>query len=115
MNDEARRRAAQALETARQQLEERPNSVAGLRSAISSLLELGKLDDAYELIERRLASQPGNSTLQKLKRKILDAYLWRMVEEGLADWSGGSPKGSPNPVEITPGPPISDYVIEDRR
>jgi len=41
--------------------------------------------------------------------------LWRMVDEGLAKWSGGRPKGSNRPIAVTSGPPVSDYIIEDRR
>jgi hypothetical protein len=97
LTDEKRRKAGESLERARRQLEERPNSVAGLRSAVSSLVELGKLDDAYELIERALASQPGNSTLEKLKRKILDGYLWRWSTRDSQSGRAASPKEATHP------------------
>ena len=30
------------------------------------------------------------------------------------NWSGGKPMGTEPPVPITPGRPVSDYVVEDR-
>lgn len=48
------------------------------------------------------------------ERAVKEAHLWRLVDQGIADWNGGHPKGSENPVELTPGPPVSDYVIQDR-
>ena len=45
---------------------------------------------------------------------VLDAMLRRLTKSGFASWSGGKPKGSKRPVKLTPGPPISDYIIEDR-
>ena len=41
--------------------------------------------------------------------------MMELAEEGFLDWSGGKPKGSDPGIPITPGPPISDYIIEDRR
>ena len=41
--------------------------------------------------------------------------LHRLVKDFCAGWAGGKPKGSKRPVKLTPGPPISDYVIQDRR
>lgn len=39
---------------------------------------------------------------------------WQMVREGVADWSGDKPKGSPK--RVTPkGADVSAAVIEDRR
>jgi LexA DNA binding domain len=43
-----------------------------------------------------------------------EAHLWSLVDEGFADWNGGRPRGSKQPAKITPGPPVSDYVFEDR-
>ncbi len=41
--------------------------------------------------------------------------LRRLRRSGVISWGGGKPKGSDPPIPITPGPPVSDYVIEDRR
>jgi hypothetical protein len=43
-----------------------------------------------------------------------EKHLWRLVDDGVANWSGGKPRGSDPPIEVTPGPPISDYIIENR-
>jgi hypothetical protein len=43
-----------------------------------------------------------------------EAALWRMVDAGKARWPGGQPHGSRHPAKLTPGPPISDYIIQER-
>jgi DNA-binding HxlR family transcriptional regulator len=43
-----------------------------------------------------------------------ETQLWKLVDDGFAEWNGGRPRGSTKPVKIIPGPPVSDYVIEDR-
>ena len=48
------------------------------------------------------------------ERAMKEAALWRLVDDGLAHWSGGKPKGSKRPVKLTPGPSISDLIIEER-
>jgi SOS-response transcriptional repressor LexA len=48
---------------------------------------------------------------EKAKKEL---ELWRLVDEGLALWSGGKPKGSSPPIEITSGPPISDFIHQMR-
>lgn len=40
--------------------------------------------------------------------------LARLMAEGRVTWSGG-PYIPPEPVPIEPGPPLSDYISEDRR
>ena len=52
--------------------------------------------------------------VEAARRGVLDAILRRLAKRGFASWSGGKPKGSDPLIEITPGPPISDYIHEDR-
>jgi len=77
------------------------------------------LDAAMREVDIKLAAISAEDVAQRKKtdkrrRQILEGYLWLMVREGKAEWSGGKPKGSKHPARITPGPPISDYIIEDR-
>ncbi len=48
------------------------------------------------------------------KRGKLDKELLALVEEGLATWTGGKPKGASRPVKGR-GRHLSDMIIEDRR
>ena len=48
----------------------------------------------------------------------LDRVRWalrRLAKKGIISWSGGKPEGLDPLVKLTPGPDVSDYVIEDRR
>lgn len=42
------------------------------------------------------------------------AALWKLVAEGKANWSGGKPKGSDQPVTLKGGPSMAQTIIEDR-
>lgn len=39
---------------------------------------------------------------------------WRLVRQGVAEWSGGKPRGLANPPRI-PGRRAEEIVLEDRR
>lgn len=41
-------------------------------------------------------------------------WVWRLVAEGKASWSGGKPRGL-NPPVPSRGKPTSQMVLEDRR
>ena len=47
------------------------------------------------------------------KGQSVDNVAWRLVEEGLASWSGEKPHGSRNPVKGR-GRLVSEIIIEDR-
>ena len=47
------------------------------------------------------------------KGQGVDNAAWRLVEEGLASWSGGKPQGSRNPVKGR-GRLVSEIIVEDR-
>ena len=98
-------------------------TVAGLPEAARknpfATLTREQLDAALADIVKQLEALPEDTGAQRQKaeatrRQILDGYLWLMVREGKASWSGGKPKGSKRPVKLTPGPPISDYIVEER-
>jgi len=38
----------------------------------------------------------------------------RMVQEGIASWGGGKPRGATHPQRVR-GAPVSSTVLEDRR
>lgn len=48
------------------------------------------------------------------KRGGIDKALLALVEEGIAAWSGGKPKGASRPVKGR-GRPLSELIVEDRR
>ena len=78
-----------------------------------------ELDAEWDRLNASLSEltpdSPNRALLEARIGLVSDAYAWRMVRLGLATWSGGKPKGSNPPIPVSPGPPISDYVIEDRR
>ena len=77
-----------------------------------ALHQLGRSREAIS----ELDSSPSTSDpdLGHLRRTILDESLLRLVAKGFGAWSGKRPRGARNPVPISPGPPVSDFVIEDR-
>jgi hypothetical protein len=84
-----------------------------------ALLSREELDAAWdEVVTQLLAISEGLPERQALEAErglISQGYAWLMVREGIGRWGGGKPKGADPLIEITPGPPISDYIIEDRR
>lgn len=48
------------------------------------------------------------------KRGPVEKKLLALVEEGLASWNGGKPKGSARPVKGR-GRPLSERILEERR
>ena len=55
------------------------------------------------------------ATLAPVEQKNDHAWIWKMVAEGRAHWSGGKPTGSKNPPKNTGQKLGSDIIIEDRR
>jgi len=84
-----------------------------------ALLSREQLDFQLARIDAELKPlQPDSEQRVALKHErslVSQGYLWLMVRNGEASWAGGKPKGLDPLIEITPGPPISDYIIEDRR
>lgn len=48
------------------------------------------------------------------KERKVDKELLALIEEGMASWAGGKPRGSPRPVKAR-GRPLSELIVEDRR
>ena len=48
------------------------------------------------------------------KEGKVEKELLALVEEGIATWNGGKPKGASRPVEGR-GRPLSELIVEDRR
>lgn len=54
------------------------------------------------------------ATLAGLAEGESDEAGWRLVRQGLGEWSGGKPRGLSDPPRI-PGRRAQEVVIEDRR
>jgi prevent-host-death family protein len=85
--------------------------VRELRNKLSQYLKRVREGERIEVTDRGevvalLIPAPNGS---ELKSAIL-----AMVEEGIASWSGGKPRGLNPPMKI-PGRPLSEIVLEDRR
>jgi SOS-response transcriptional repressor LexA len=95
--------------------------VPSLKEIQQASLELSRVALSYNLdvLEKRkyltAARTDGEVIVQLGEQAEKEAPLWRMVDEGLAYWSGGKPKGSKNPIKLTPGPSISDMIHEMRK
>ena len=81
-----------------------------LRDRLSHYLRRVKAGERLVITERGksvavLSPSAGNATDQRV-----EAMLW----EGLADWGGGKPLGSPRPARVK-GPSVAQAVIEGRR
>jgi hypothetical protein len=76
-----------------------------------------ELDAELRNIDESLAlpsAVPEREELEARRKKIVQGYLWLMVRDGKAAWSGGKPEGSNPLIELTPGPPIWQLVSEGR-
>lgn len=80
-----------------------------------ALVRLDRLEDAVAALDRALNLEPNDPETVSLRKQVVAELLRRLARKRVISWGGGKPKGSEPPVAVTPGPPISDYVIEDRR
>jgi len=80
----------------------------------TALARKGAFFEAVAIARKLTTERPDDDEVRELRREILDMQLWDLVRRGVASWSGGKPTGSNPPIPITPGPPVSGYVIEDR-
>ena len=66
--------------------------------------------------ERVLITDRGKTVaaLSRVDEAAERDWVWAMVEEGLASWSGGKPVGCPRPPKPR-GRSASAVVLEDRR
>ena len=78
-----------------------------------SLQSAGEHESALDEVNKALEVWEDEG-FGELRSEIVHGHLVRLVKAGFASWSGRKPRGGRPPVEITPGPPVSDYVIQDR-
>jgi prevent-host-death family protein len=52
--------------------------------------------------------------LVPIARKTEEEKILELIQQGIAYWSGGKPKGMPSPI-VSKGKRVSEAVIEDRR
>jgi tetratricopeptide (TPR) repeat protein len=83
-----------------------------LRSVVLYLS--GRTKDALGAVNDALQKVPDNSTLRTLHDELLDARAWELVEDGTIEWSGGRPSPPAQPVDLGPGPSLSQLILESR-
>jgi hypothetical protein len=92
--------------------------LAALRIALDRVAgspEPLRLREALIAVDKVLELAPQNPALLSLRQQLIDAQLWALVDQGIATWSGGKPPLHKRVAKITPGPPLSDWIIENRR
>jgi len=87
-----------------------PKNPAMLRHKAFALVELSRIKEALATLE-----DLKHPTVDDARKKVLRFHLQKLAKSGFASWRGGKPTGSNPRIPITPGPPVSDYVIEDRQ
>jgi tetratricopeptide (TPR) repeat protein len=107
-------RFEEALECFDGALADAPADADTLTLRASALSGLRRHEDALRAVNAARAIRPHDSRIRALHEAILHEVLRGLTRKGLARWSGGKPKGTSPLIPITPGPDISDYVIEDR-
>ena len=48
-------------------------------------------------------------------RSLSDLHLRELARKGALSWSGGKPRGSKLGIVLTPGPNVSEWIIDSRR
>jgi prevent-host-death family protein len=82
--------------------------VRKLRDGLSSYLERVRAGETIEVTDR-------GETIARIVPAGIPEHLARLIAEGKASWSGRMITVPENPVRLGPGPPLSDYISEDRR
>ncbi|MPZ48303.1 MAG: hypothetical protein GEU75_03155 [Dehalococcoidia bacterium] len=88
--------------------------IATLLHKTESYLDAGNLDGARTAIKQAMALEPDDEQVRALSKRVSQTALLRLVDQGFARWSGEKPKGSKNPVKLTPGSSISEMIHEMR-
>ncbi len=92
----------------------RPDYPEALYNLSLALRAANRHNEALAAINRYLALRPDDAEAKALHREVLDKVLRGLVDEGFMRGAGGKPKGMKRPVKLKPGPPISDYIVEER-
>jgi len=87
-----------------------PKNPIMLRNKAYALWELGKLKEALSTL-----GSLNHPITDDALRALRDLHLHNLAKRQLISWSGGKPKGSDMGIELTPGPAISEWIIESRR
>lgn len=88
---------------------------AAVTARVDALIRTGRLDDARTELDQAILIYPRVRALRDLHRRVLDGYLERLVASGTAGWGGGHPGLPARRAHLSPGPPLSDWIIENRR
>jgi len=94
----------------RKELKESAVGVRELKNKLSAYLEIVKAGRPLTITERGKAV----ATLSPAGRAREYEGLFRLLQEGLAGWAGGKPRGPERVVRVS-GKRISQIVIEERR
>jgi tetratricopeptide (TPR) repeat protein len=92
-----------------------PNDPATWANRGLALMQLKRHSEGLTSIDKAIELSPADPGLITCRQQILRDLLRRITDQGVVSWSGGRPMGSRPPVAVTPGPPVSDYVSNDRR
>jgi tetratricopeptide (TPR) repeat protein len=79
-----------------------------------ALESLGLKKEALGAFERSLTIRD-NPHVAKARRAILDQQLRGLGRRGVISWSGGRPAYPTKKLELTEGPPLSEWITESRR
>ena len=93
----------------------KPKDAGTLANKGLALAHMGRLEDALNTLDKALRKRGANPNVRAARATIVGEILRGLRRKGLITWAGGKPKGSEQPLALTPGPDVSDYVIEDRR
>ncbi len=92
-----------------------PDDPGTLANRGLALAHIGRHEEALAALNHSLEERPDEPNAASARRAILEEVLRRLVRKRVVNWAGGKPQGSHPRIPITPGPPVSDYVIEDRK
>jgi Flp pilus assembly protein TadD len=87
-----------------------PKNPVILRNLAFVHAELGDIKRALDIL-----GSLDHPILQSARRAVLDLQLRRLAKRGVISWSGGKPDVPKEKLELTPGPSLSEWIIESRR
>ena len=93
----------------------KPADVEILYNLALTLTLLTRYEEAFAIVEATLKKDHAlRHDLEELRQDIVDANLRRLVQKRVISWSGGKPTGPATKIELSPGPPISQWIIDSR-
>ena len=91
-----------------------PEDAGTLANKGLAFAHMDRLEEALSFLNQANAREFKKETAAA-RTTILGELLRRLNDDDLISWAGGKPKGSADPVQLTSGPDISEYLVEDRR